>query len=237
MSGGLIFSFTQAGFVGKLILLGLFFISVFAWALVFQKYRQLKTAAIKNRKFLANFRERKGDIFRLYNEVRLQRSDNAPFLDIFKKGSQEIAQIMGVDKPNPGVATMEVSEKTLSILEVESLEKMLQRIISEQVLELERSIVFLATTAGISPLLGLFGTVWGVMNSFRSMAEQGSASIGTVAPGISEALITTVAGLFVAIPALVFYNWFRNRINEMTVRMENFAGEFVTAVERKYVRR
>ncbi|MFC1643504.1 MotA/TolQ/ExbB proton channel family protein [Chlamydiota bacterium] len=237
MSGGLLFSFTQAGFVGKLVLLALFFISVFSWALVVQKFRQFKYAEMKNKKFLKMFSMNKSDIFRFYNEVRSKKSENVPNLEIFKKGCIEISQVMGLQENNPGVVTSNTNDTWLTILDIENLEKSLERVVSEKVLDLEKSTVFLATTAGISPLLGLFGTVWGVMNSFRSMAAQGSASIGTVAPGISEALITTVAGLFVAIPALIFYNWFRNRINEMTIRMENFSGEFTASVEKQYLRR
>ncbi|MFC1667987.1 MotA/TolQ/ExbB proton channel family protein [Chlamydiota bacterium] len=237
MSGGLLFSFMHAGFIGKLVLLGLFFISIYAWGIVVQKYKQLKYAEIKNKKFLSLFHQKKDDIFTLYNEIRNKKSDTVPLLDIFKRGAMEVGNLLGVLKQNPGVITAPEREEKISILEVENLEKILFRVVSEQVIHLEKSTVFLATTAGISPLLGLFGTVWGVMNSFRSMASQGSASIGTVAPGISEALITTVAGLFVAIPALIFYNWFRNRITVMTIQMENFCGEFISAIHTNYLRK
>ena len=97
---------------------------------------------------------------------------------------------------------------------------------------IESTLGFLATTGSASPFIGLFGTVWGIMHAFRGIGARGSASLAVVAPGISEALIATAAGLAAAIPAVIFYNYYQNRLKRMTMEMENFASEFLNIVER-----
>jgi biopolymer transport protein TolQ len=114
---------------------------------------------------------------------------------------------------------------------------MLSLIASEETIRLERLLPFLATTGSATPFIGLFGTVWGVMNAFHGIGLRGSATLATVAPGISEALIATAAGLAAAIPAVIAYNHFVSQIRVMATEMENFASEFATYAERDLVKR
>jgi biopolymer transport protein TolQ len=117
---------------------------------------------------------------------------------------------------------------------MDGLERSLERGISEQVMRLRTHLIVLATTAGVAPFVGLFGTVWGIMKAFAAMSMTGTASISSVAPGVSAALTTTVAGLAVAIPALVGYNYLMNNLRNLTQQMENFSSEFLSAVERRF---
>jgi biopolymer transport protein TolQ len=103
--------------------------------------------------------------------------------------------------------------------------------------KLETALGFLATTGSASPFIGLFGTVWGIMDTFKSIGARGSATLAVVAPGISEALIATAAGLAAAIPAVIFYNYYLNRIKTMTLEMDNFSSELLNIVERYYVKK
>jgi biopolymer transport protein TolQ len=114
---------------------------------------------------------------------------------------------------------------------------MLSLMASEEIIRLERLLPFLATTGSATPFIGLFGTVWGVMNAFQGIGLRGSATLATVAPGISEALIATAAGLAAAIPAVIAYNHFVSQIRVMATEMENFASEFATYAERDLVKR
>jgi biopolymer transport protein TolQ len=114
------------------------------------------------------------------------------------------------------------------------LERSLERAISEQVIDLRKHLIALATTAGTAPFVGLFGTVWGIMKAFSAMYVTGTASISSVAPGVSAALTTTVAGLAVAIPALVGYNYLMNRVRTFTIQMENLSSEFIATAERNF---
>ena len=116
------------------------------------------------------------------------------------------------------------------------IQRVLKKAISRETGRLEKAVSFLATTGNTTPFIGLFGTVWGIMNSFRGIGVKGSASLAVVAPGISEALIATAMGLIAAIPAVVAYNHFVTRINRMAVEMENFAGDFLNIVERELTR-
>jgi biopolymer transport protein TolQ len=115
-----------------------------------------------------------------------------------------------------------------------ALERNLQLGMSEELTRLERNMSLLATTATVSPFIGLFGTVWGIIDAFQQLGTAGAASLRAVAPGISEALITTAMGLFAAIPAAIFYNLFGNAIKEFGARMDDFLLEFLNMLERSF---
>jgi biopolymer transport protein TolQ len=120
---------------------------------------------------------------------------------------------------------------------VDNLERSMSNTCNTEMTRLESSLGFLATTGSASPFIGLFGTVWGIMETFQSIGTRGSATLAVVAPGISEALIATAAGLAAAIPAVIFYNYFLNQSKTMVQEMENFAAEFLNIVERHLVRK
>jgi biopolymer transport protein TolQ len=116
--------------------------------------------------------------------------------------------------------------------ELASIDRTLKRVAGTEITRLERTLTFLATTGNASPFIGLFGTVWGIMDAFRQIGFRGSTSLAIVAPGISEALIATAVGLFAAIPAVVAYNYYLNKMRVMTSQMESFSAEFLNIVER-----
>lgn len=238
MESSLIASFKQSGLVGKAILIFLFGLSTYAWAIIVQKYLQLKDLETRSHAFYEKFAAVRNNLFDLLRDPTIRSAKNmSPLHRLYMEGCESLGELLS---PGDGIrASFDGSEMgtTISILDMEAIEKGMQREIADEVVKMEKSMIILSSTAGVGPLLGLLGTVWGVMNSFRGMAAQGSASIASVAPGISEALVTTVAGLIVAIPALVAYNLFRQRINTISVRMENFTGEFIALLERKFVRR
>jgi biopolymer transport protein TolQ len=117
------------------------------------------------------------------------------------------------------------------------LERALARSCSAEASKMEKALGFLATTGNISPFLGLFGTVWGIMDTFKGIGVRGSATLAVVAPGISEALIATAAGLAAAIPAVIFYNYYLNRIRGISIETDNFASDFLNLIDRYYSRR
>jgi len=118
---------------------------------------------------------------------------------------------------------------------IDNLERALGRASRNEMMRLERSLTFLATTGSTAPFIGLFGTVWGIMNAFQNIGAQGGASLATVAPGISEALIATAIGLAAAIPAVMGYNYYTHKIRGLRIQMENFASDFLNIVKRNFL--
>jgi biopolymer transport protein TolQ len=220
---GFLSSVGQSGTLGRLIILLLFFVSIYSWAVIIFKNGRIRAARKRSTAFLAKYRENPDEMVGHYAD----RTDfgTSPFAAIFQAGLAELALLMGAPTRIP---------RSMTMVQMDGLERSLERAISEQVMELRRHLIVLATTAGTAPFVGLFGTVWGIMKAFAAMTLTGSASISSVAPGVSAALTTTVAGLAVAIPALVGYNYLMNNVRELTQQMENFASEFLSAVERRF---
>ncbi len=222
MNNALIATFRQSGIVGQLIIIFLLGLSVYAWYIILDKLRYLNAAEKNSTAFLQKFRRERERIFSLRFPVEL--GSICPLYNVYEAGVREIEHLGAEDLalPNPGLAPTQL----------DSLDDTLRRTVSREKMGMEKSLIVLAITATISPLMGLLGTVWGIMNAFRGMAAVGSASIGTVAPGISEALVTTVVGLLVAIPALAGYNIISNKIKHLTEEMNNFASEFISVANR-----
>ncbi|MBN2565487.1 MAG: MotA/TolQ/ExbB proton channel family protein [Candidatus Eisenbacteria bacterium] len=223
MGTGFLSSVGQSGALGKGIILFLFMVSIYSWAVIIYKNGRIRAERRRSLAFLAKYREDPDEMLEHYAD----RTDfgTSPFAMIFQAGLAELALIIG-----PSART----QRALSMVQMDGLERGLERAISEQVMDLRRHLIVLATTAGTAPFVGLFGTVWGIMKAFAAMTLTGSASISSVAPGVSAALTTTVAGLAVAIPALVGYNYLMNNVRELTQQMENFSSEFLSIVERKF---
>ena len=220
MGTGFIATVGQSGALGKMIVVFLIIVSIYSWAIILPRYLTLKKAESRSEKFLKQFREDPDGMVSHYANRR--RFDPSPLATVFEAGLAELALIMTGGSPGRG----------LSIVQIDGLERSMERAVAEQVLDLKKYLVTLATVVGGAPFVGLFGTVWGIMTAFTAMYVTGSASISSVAPGISAALTTTVAGLAVAIPALAGYNYLMNRVRTITVRMENFSSEFMSSVER-----
>ncbi len=225
MGTGFLVSIGQSGVVGKLIVFLLFLVSIYSWSIILYKNGVIRRARNQSFAFLDRFREAPDDMVEHY--VDRAEFGSSPFAGVFEAGLAELALILG------GVDRMQ-ARRSLSMVQMDGLERSLETAISEQVMDLRTHLIVLATTAGVAPFVGLFGTVWGIMKAFSAMSVTGSASISSVAPGVSAALTTTVAGLAVAIPALVGYNYLMNNVRNLTQRMENFSSEFLSTVERSF---
>ena len=216
-------AFAQTGLVARLVLMVLGAFSLASWTLMALKLRQLRRADRANRAFVAEFRraQRLGDV-----QAAAGRHDDAPLAGIFRAGYLELeAQVRVLQRA--GVDAGQI--KSLA-----GIERALQRAIGVEGARLQRFLPFLATTASATPFIGLFGTVWGIMNTFRAIATTGSTSIVTVAPGIAEALVNTAAGLAAAIPAVIAYNGFLGALRNHRGAMDDFLLEFVNLTERTF---
>jgi len=191
----------QAGYVVKGVLLILLFFSVLSWAIIFYKQRYFTKASKESEAFLRIFRAGR-DIKGLLSTARTLRI--SPLANVFQ-----------------AVYTEEGRTSR------EEIKRMLRRYEALEAAKLESYLNFLATTGSTTPFIGLFGTVWGIMNAFRGIGQAGSASLAVVAPGIAEALITTAAGLAAAIPAVVAYNYYLSRARRLIIEMEDFSEELL----------
>jgi len=223
MQGGLWSMILGAGIMVKFVLIVLLAFSVLSWAIIIYKYRILKKMEKESGAFLEFFWHKKqfSTIFAAAANYRF-----TPLARLFAAGYNELLQARTQKKENI----------QFSIGETDSIQRALKKAMSNEISRMEKAVSFLATTGNTAPFIGLFGTVWGIMNSFSGIGLKGSASLAVVAPGISEALIATAIGLVAAIPAVVAYNHFVTRINRTAIEMENFAGDFLNIVERELER-
>ncbi len=210
----------QASLVVQLVLVVLVFFSVFSWAVILFKRNTLKTASNQSKKFLIVFRKSKNLLE--VNEAS-KKFKASPLATLFRAGYKDLAYHTK-SNPNPSI--------TPSTLE--SINRALIKASNREVNRLERMMNFLATTGSVTPFIGLFGTVWGIMNAFRELGVEEINTLQAVAPGIAEALIATALGLFAAIPAVIAYNHFLHRIKELITDMEDFSIEFLGITERLY---
>jgi len=210
----------EASLVVKIILLILLFFSIFSWAIIIYKRRSLKNAGLQSQRFLDIF-EKSRNLSEV-NEAA-KRYSQSPLAWIFQAGYKELSYLA---KASPRIS--------LTPANVDSLSRALNKAANIEVSKLERLMSFLATTGSVTPFIGLFGTVWGIMDAFHKIGVQRSASLVTVAPGIAEALIATAVGLFAAIPAVIAYNAYLSRIKDLISQMEDFSAEFLGIVEKLY---
>jgi len=208
--------FQSLDIVGKLIIFALAIISVYMWGLIFAKLLSMKTIDLGNEKIYKRLRGFNAQFSRDFLQL---------FRDFPESSSLPLYKLYRVCCDN-----LLVREKVRPEAIV-STEKLLDSYVAEEVVTLEEGLNFLSVTSTISPFLGLLGTVWGIMVMFRRMTQTGSSTISTVAPGISVALTTTIAGLVVAIPAAIFYYYFRGRVNKQLVLMEKFSRELITKLQ------
>ena len=212
-SNSIFFLISTASPVVKFVLLLLLLFSVISWAVIIFKAFEYSRTRKQSRKFLDYFRNSKN-----FSEINNYASlvKNNALARIFKLGYQEMSLQMG-------------PQFSASGLNSESIERSLVIASSTEITRLERLNGFLATTAAVTPFIGLFGTVWGIMDSFMEIGKVGNANLATVAPGIAEALIATALGLFAAIPAVIFYNLLLNKLKALISIMEDFILEFMNA--------
>jgi biopolymer transport protein ExbB/TolQ len=231
--GGLIYAFEQATLPGKTVLLLLFVASIFSWTVMVTKFRVIRHAQQRRDQFLDLFRADRLPL-RIYTD-RL-RFEGAPVFAVYKAGCRELAfQLLGsaeVDETFRG--RLDIAPK-ISPTQMRVVSTAMERAVGETALKLESQMILLATAVSGAPFLGLLGTVWGVMETFADVAKAGQANLAAMAPGVSAALITTVTGLLVAIPAMFGYNYLVTTIRGMIVELDNYAAELASAIEHKYV--
>jgi len=211
----------KASVIVQVILLILLFFSVFSWTIIIFKRRTLRTAFAQNKKFLAAFKNSRalGEVGEAAKSLK-----GSPLAALFLAGSKEIAYLAKNRKDsgaNGGAS-------------LDNLSRALAKASNAEVAKMEKLMSFLATTGSVSPFIGLFGTVWGIMDTFIRIGVTRSTSLTSVAPGIAEALIATAVGLFAAIPAVMAYNFFLHRIKDQISDMEDFSLELLSIAERLY---
>src|SRR6185369_8278330 len=206
----------QSGAVAKFVLILLLAFSVISWAIILSKWSLLRRARVQSGRFVRAFRkaQRIQDVSAVADQFR-----PSPLVGVFENGFEEFKR--------------QISNPTGTVRNPLAIQRAMQIASSEEVTRLERNMPWLAITAAVTPFVGLFGTVWGIIDAFHGLGTAGAATLRAVAPGISEALITTAAGLAAAIPAVIAYNRIGSSIRGFAARGDDFSLELLTAVERQ----
>jgi len=206
----LIYMVRNAGFVVQMVLAILLFFSVFSWAIIFIKFRHIRRAYRESAHFIDYF-WKSGDLSDAYTKCR--QFQHSPIARVFRTGYLELRKVVqrNGSQDESGSDGGDASLHT-RFSGSENIQRALRRSITTELTRLNQMVPFLATTGNATPFIGLFGTVWGIMNSFHGIGLRGSASLAVVAPGISEALVATAAGLAAAIPAVIAFNFFTQKI-------------------------
>ncbi|MBM4281899.1 MAG: protein TolQ [Deltaproteobacteria bacterium] len=216
---------THGGPLGIAVLLLLVGFSVASWAIIVVKFMALRAAQTTSVEFLEHFWQSKrlDEIF-----TRTDQMPASPVAQVFRAGYQELVKVKQREAAQAEKGRDQIGGG------IENVERALRRAALAELTEMERLVSFLATVGSTSPFIGLFGTVVGIMKSFGEIGAKGSANLATVAPGISEALVATAAGLLAAIPAVIAFNVFTNRIKILGSEMESFSSDFMNIVRRHF---
>jgi len=222
---------SNASLIVQLVLFLLFLFSVGSWAVIFSKRKLLSKCGHNNDRFLDAFWSGRS-MDHIYSESK--KYSGSSLAKIFQSGYVELQRLMEKERQK----SPEVTDPLKLVpgeSSMDNLERSLNRANRSETLRLERSLTFLATVGSTAPFIGLFGTVWGIMNSFQNIGMTGGASLATVAPGISEALIATALGLAAAIPAVIAYNYFIQKVRAIRIAMDNFSGDFLNIIKRNFM--
>lgn len=221
----------HAGPVGQMVMLLLLFFSVVSWSIIFMKFKLFRKVRLDSEDFLETF----------WTSGNLNEASEAaeefvysPEASVFNAGFSELKKINKIRArgEDAGPETLEMQLATM-----DNLKRALRKAEDEEVNKFGSLLPFLATTGSATPFIGLFGTVWGIMVSFHDIGQRGSASLAVVAPGISEALVATAAGLAAAIPAVIFFNYFSNKLTAVQYNTQSFSTDFLNLVERDLLSR
>lgn len=226
----IIYLVTHAQPVSQFVLVILLLFSAVSWGIIFYKFWQFGRSARQSSTFLQIFRKSSK-----FSEVQAvcPTLTESPLVGLFQSGYTELnSQLRAAGNTEAIKPSAAAGRPTLKSLD--AVDRALLRATTVEMTKLERRVTFLATTASITPFIGLFGTVWGIMSSFQRIGAQGSTSLAIVGPGIAEALIATAAGLFAAIPAVYFYNHFTNKVKHFAGEMDDFSLEFLNISERNF---
>ncbi len=220
----LVYIWDQATPEAKVIIFFLIIFSVMAWFVMISKYLQMKQAKRLNQFFATEFRSQKTVLDMFDRKIQ---AEGCPLFMVYHAGSTELDQrLRNSDNSR---------KRLISIKGIEHVKRTMENSVAQESLKLESGLILLAIAVSGAPFLGLLGTVWGVMSTFGHIAQQGSATLSAMAPGVSAALITTVAGLLVAIPSMFGYNWLVHNLRVLTVELDNFAQEIMSKIETEYL--
>jgi len=221
----LLYVWQQATLEAKVIILFLVLFSIIAWSVMIGKALQMRRAKRLNQFFNTEYRTQK-NVLDVYD--RRVQADGCPMFMVYHAGSVELdARLKNPDGNG--------RKRFVSLKGMEHVKRSLENTVAQESLKLESGLILLAIAVSGAPFLGLLGTVWGVMSTFGGIAQAGTASMAAMAPGVAAALITTVAGLLVAIPSMFGYNWLVHTLRVLTVELDNFAQDLVSKMETEYL--
>lgn len=232
----LIHMISNAGIVVQLVLLLLLFFSITSWAIIIVKYRYIKRSFKQSTEFTEFFWKSR-DLSNAF--AKAKQLHGSPLARIFRIGYLELKKTSQTGQPVKADSS-DSSGNNLSFntkfAGIDNVKRALRRATNTEMTRMIQMVPFLATTGNTAPFIGLFGTVWGIMNSFIGIGQRGSASLAVVAPGISEALVATAAGLAAAIPAVIAFNFYMNKIRIVETELHSFAADFLNIIERDILR-
>lgn len=220
----------HSSLIAQVVLLILVGFSIFSWAIIFKKWRFYNHVAEQSSGFYEDFRGR-SSLSEIYSDCK--RYPLSPLAGIFESAYEELSHQLRLNQSdsNPGAPAGQEEPRIKSL---GGLERSLRKAAQAEMAELEQSLTWLATTGSVTPFIGLFGTVVGIINAFQGLGQGAATTIQAVAPGISEALVATAAGLFAAIPAVIFYNHFIGRLKVFGAEMDDFSAELLNTIERSF---
>jgi len=227
----------NAGPVVQFVMLLLLFFSIMSWAIILIKYRYIRRAYKESADF-TDFFWKSRDLSNAF--AKAKQLPGSPVARIFRIGYVELKKMSQSATPASQAVNRQASNKNMSLdarfTGTDNIKRALRRAITTEMTRMSQMVPFLATTGNTAPFIGLFGTVWGIMHSFAGIGQKGSANLAVVAPGISEALVATAAGLAAAIPAVIAFNYFRSKISVVESELQSFSADFLNIVERDILR-
>ena len=224
----------NSGLIVKLVLLCLLGASALSWGIIFTKFKSLKTAKKQSTAFLNTFWYGQ-DLDEVY--AKSEGYTLSPVANVFKAGFKELKKLSQVASQSTSLETKEtLSSHSLKNEGIQNISRALYRATLTEMSILESRVSILATIGSATPFVGLFGTVWGIMNSFQGIGATGAANLSVVAPGISEALIATAVGLAAAIPAVIAYNFFVGKIKSLATDVDTFSQDFLNLIQRSFLK-
>jgi biopolymer transport protein TolQ len=228
---------SNAGPVVKFVMLLLLFFSIMSWAIILIKYRYIRRAYKESSEF-TDFFWKSRDLSNAF--AKAKQLHGSPLARIFRIGYVELKKMSQSAAPVDSPVSKPTGSQNMSLdarfTGTDNIKRALRRAITTEMTRMTQMVPFLATTGNTAPFIGLFGTVWGIMSSFVGIGQKGSANLAVVAPGISEALVATAAGLAAAIPAVIAFNYFMSKIRVVESELQSFSADFLNIVERDILR-
>ncbi|MGD2272645.1 MAG: protein TolQ [Desulfobacterales bacterium] len=225
---------SHAGLMVQFVLFLLLFFSVTSWAIILVKLRYFRKA-FKESIYFTEFFWKSRDLSNAF--AKAKQLTSSPIARIFRIGYLELKKLSQSGLPiTPQTPQPEETTIDSRFAATDNVKRALRRAINTEMTRVNQMVPFLATTGNTTPFIGLFGTVWGIMGSFHGIGLKGSANLAVVAPGISEALVATAAGLAVAIPAVIAFNYFMQKVRTIESELQNFSADFLNIIERDILR-